>query len=408
MIITLHSCYHRQVTIEQRSDGKIVLDNGLITREFITNPAFGTTDYTSLCAKKSLLRSLNPEGYIMLDNTTYPIGGLTQTGHHSFINRSSISVLDSAFEMVNYTIGSPTAPYPWTPGYRHSPTNVSWPPKGKTLTVLFKPPANVASSSHAGILVYVNYELYQGVPILAKWMMVKNTMDTPVQVTAITIEVLATNKPYAPQGLSPQAKPWEHDPTATTVSWLYVEANIPHGAGITWGSDSNLPDSPGADEPLLTCTYSTGPGVVLSTKSNHNGQIEYGTHLNSHHQSAIKHGKQYTKKMLASPMVNEFDTYHVLELITDTYDLDRTALSRHRMTRLLAPQTQENPIFFHGTNSTPEGFRSAIDQMAEVGFEMYIYSFGSGFQLEDLSDANIEAISANIKYAQSKGIEVGG
>ena len=386
------------------------MDNGLIMREFITNPAFGTTDYISPCAKKSLLRSLNPEGYITLDNATYPIGGLTQTGHHSFINRSSISVLDGAFEMVNYTIGSPIAPYPWTPGYHHSPTNVSWPPEGKTLTVLFKPPAKVASPSHSGILVYINYELYQGVPILAKWMTVKNTMDTPVQVTAVIIEILGTNKPYAPQGLSPQAKPWEHDPTATTVSWLYVEANIPHGASIAWGSDPSLSDSPGADEPLLTCTYVTGPGVILSSESNRNDQLQHDTHwkqLNSPHQSVMKHGK-YTDKLLAGPMVNEFDTYHVLELLTDTFDLERTALSRHRMTRLLAPQTQENPIFFHGTNSTPEGFRSAIDQMAEVGFEMYIYSFGSGFRLEDLSDANIEAISANIKYAQSKGIEVGG
>ena len=46
--------------------------------------------------------------------------------------------------------------------------------------------------------------------------------------------------------------------------------------------------------------------------------------------------------------------------------------------------------------------------MAEVGFEMYIYSFGSEFHLEDLSDANVEAIATNIQYARSKGIEVGG
>ncbi len=28
------------------------------------------------------------------------------------------------------------------------------------------------------------------------------------------------------------------------------------------------------------------------------------------------------------------------------------------------------------------GFRRAVDQMAEVGFEMLIFSFGSGFKLE--------------------------
>ena len=374
-------------------------------------PAFGTIEYTSLCTQKSLLRTLLPEGYIMLDNTTYPIGGLAQTGHHSFINRSKIAVLDNAFEMVSYTTGSPVAPYPWTPGYRHAPSNVKWPPEGKTLTVLFKPPSSVASPSHAGILVYVNYELYQGVPILAKWMTVKNTMNTPVQVNAITIETLGTNKPYAPQGLSPQAKPWEHDTTAITVSWLYVEANIPHGASIIWGSDPSLSDSPGADEPELECSYTAGPGVVVSGNASNNiYRHDSDNRGHSHHQSFSKHGMKSIDidELKTGQMVNEFDTYRVLELMTDTFDLERTALSRHRMTRLLAPQTQENPIFFHCTNSTPEGFRSAIDQMMEVGFEMYIYSFGSGFKLEDLSDANIEKIAANIQYAHSKGIEVGG
>lgn len=388
-----------QVTIDDSPDGILVIQNGLISRSFTRKPAFGTIEYASICAQKSLLRSLNPEGYIVLDNTTYPIGGLTQTGHHSFINRSGISVLDNAFQMVNYTTGSPVAPFPWTPGYRHAPSSVSWPPQGKTLTVLFKPPTKVASPSHAGILVYVHYELYQGVPILSKWITVKNTVTTPVTVTAITIEVLGTNKPYAPQGLSSQAKPWEHDTSAVTVSWLYVEANIPHGASIAWGSDPSLGDSPGADEPLLQCSYTTGPGVVLSSNPTYYRQANS---KHSHRQTFSKH------KLVGGPMVSEFDTYHVLELLTDTFDLERTALSRHRMTRLLAPQTQENPIFFHCTNSTSEGFHSAIDQMAEVGFEMYIYSFGSGFRLEDLSDANVKAIATNIQYAQSKGIEVGG
>ena len=398
-----------QVKVYENTDDSLVIENGLISRSFTTRPAFGTTGYTSICTQKSLLRSVYPEGYVVLDNTSYPIGGLAQSGHHSYINLSRISVLDDSFAMVNYTIGSPEASYPWTPGYRHAPSNVSWPPKGQTLKVLFKPPAKVASPAHSNILVYVNYEVYQGVPILAKWITVKNTADTPVQVTAVTIEVLATNKPYAPQELSAEAKPWEHDTSAVTMSWLYVEANIPHGASIAWGSDVSLGDSPGADEPLLQCSYAMGPGVVLKASSNtdtvfHDRVRRFPRHKNSFTKTAMNH--KYIHAGL--PMVSEFDTYHVLELFTDTFDLERIALSRHRMTRLLAPQTQENPIFFHGTNSTTAGFQSAIDQMAEVGFEMYIYSFGSGFRLEDLSNANIEAIATNVKYARSKGIEVGG
>ena len=97
-----------------------------------------------------------------------------------------------------------------------------------------------------------------------------------------------------------------------------------------------------------------------------------------------------------------------LQFVTDTSDRERVALSRHRMTRLLAPQTQENPIFFHSTNNTPVGFKAGIDQMTEVGFEMYIYSFGSGFNLESTDPGFIEQIATDIAYAKTKGIEVGG
>ena len=47
--------------------------------------------------------------------------------------------------------------------------------------------------------------------------------------------------------------------------------------------------------------------------------------------------------------------------------------------------------------------------MAEVGFEMLIYSFGSGFDTWSRSDEKyIERIASDIAYANSKGIEVGG
>jgi hypothetical protein len=36
-----------------------------------------------------------------------------------------------------------------------------------------------------------------------------------------------------------------------------------------------------------------------------------------------------------------FSSFRTLELVTDSVDVERVALSRHRMTRLLAPWTQE-------------------------------------------------------------------
>ena len=49
---------------------------------------------------------------------------------------------------------------------------------------------------------------------------------------------------------------------------------------------------------------------------------------------------------------------------------------------------------------------SLLDQMAEVGFEMMIYSFGSGFKLESNDPAYLNKVAKQIKYANSKGIEV--
>ena len=48
------------------------------------------------------------------------------------------------------------------------------------------------------------------------------------------------------------------------------------------------------------------------------------------------------------------------------------------MMRILAPVTTENPIFMHLTDLSSKGIRSAVDQCVAVGFEMIIFSFGSG------------------------------
>ncbi|ELU11029.1 hypothetical protein CAPTEDRAFT_218651 [Capitella teleta] len=55
-----------------------------------------------------------------------------------------------------------------------------------------------------------------------------------------------------------------------------------------------------------------------------------------------------------------------------------------------------------------ESVRKLIDQMEEVGFEMLIYSFKSGFDFESTNETYIENLAQDVAYANSKGIEVGG
>lgn len=351
---------------------------------------------------RSILRTLLPEAYVTLDDTTYPIGGVTLTTHHSFLDRSNFNatILPNSFQFDGYLTLKPDTPFHWEPGLRHAPTDVKWPPEGLTLGIAFKPPPEVAVPSHANVIVHVKYEMYEGVPILAKWLTVENLGSTPVRVDGVVIEKLGTQKPYAPLALTDHPSPWENDDSAVTSSWLYVEADTPHGPKVSWANDPDASSSPGADEPILTVSYDNGPGVMLGLPQSH--KKFYRERLRRQSNVPMRNDNS------GPPVLMYFDTFRVLELVTDSNDRERVGLSRHRMTRLLAPQTQENPIFFHCTNATDAGFKAAVDQMYEVGFEMFIYSFGSQFHLEDISDMNMKKVAANIAYAKSKGIEVGG
>ena len=381
-----------------KEGGVLTLTNGLISRVFAFSPAFATTDFRSEVKDKSILRTVFPEAFVTLDGTQYPVGGLVLSGHHAYFNHSEtvFKVSTNAFKYASYTTGTPVAPYHWEPGLRHSPKSGSWPPKGLTLTIEFHAPASVARPEHTNVTVYVNYEMYVGIPLLAKWLTISYSGETPVRVDSVVVEYLGIQKPYVPGSYVTIPEPWNHDTSASTTSWLYVESNEPHGTSVLWGTDPAAPDSPGADEPTLNCTYSLGPGVILGDTSL---WVHGGTRLKR--DMGLRTSTGDSEKY-------EFDTFHVLELVTDSSDQERVALSRHRMTRLLAPQTQENPIFFHGTDWNDQGFKTAIDQMVEVGFEMFIISFGSGFHLEDTSDENLDAVASNIRYANDKGIEVGG
>jgi hypothetical protein len=63
----------------------------------------------------------------------------------------------------------------------------------------------------------------------------------------------------------------------------------------------------------------------------------------------------------------------------------------------------------HLTDASPSGFKAMIDQMAVVGgFDMLIFSFGSGFNFENTDPAYLAEIKADVEYANAHGIEVGG
>ena len=104
----------------------------------------------------------------------------------------------------------------------------------------------------------------------------------------------------------------------------------------------------------------------------------------------------------------DFLTFRTFELVFDSTDRERQGLALRRMYRTIAPWVTENPLMMHVRFADPESVRRAIDQCAETGYEMVILSFGSGLSMEDISQKNVEKFKELVKYANSKGIELGG
>jgi hypothetical protein len=94
--------------------------------------------------------------------------------------------------------------------------------------------------------------------------------------------------------------------------------------------------------------------------------------------------------------------------VHDSDNRERQGLAVRRFHRTLAPWIAENPLMMHVRSADRTTFRNAVDQCAEVGFEMIIYTFGSGLNMENNDPEYLARIREDVDYAHARGIEVGG
>lgn len=339
--------------LEKTEQGTLHLSNGIIHREFLLYPDFATIEFYSHERQSSLIRAMTPEAQITLDNRQYNISGILTGIPRGYLNKTALfqdmRANPDAFHFYGYKTSQPEPPFKYTPG-RGAPKDLSWPPKGLRLDVMFKAPFN-AFADHQGVTVIVHYEMYDGIPLMSKWLTVQG--PDHVHLSFDRVEHLAVNWPWAQQG----------------YGWLDIRTDQSHNAEALWGLDPLHADMPGSFQAEVHCQYHTSPKLPLSEMS---------------------------------------ESFRVHELLHASSDPERVGLAQRQRFRLLAPQTQENPIFFHMTTSETKAVRNLIDQMAEVGFEMLIFSFKSGFDFESTNETYIEQLAADVAYAKSKGIEVGG
>jgi hypothetical protein len=73
------------------NNGQVLeLTNGLISRKFSQTPGFATIDFYSHEKKSSLLRAIQPEAIIRIEDKLYNIGGFAANITRAYLNRSAL------------------------------------------------------------------------------------------------------------------------------------------------------------------------------------------------------------------------------------------------------------------------------------------------------------------------------
>ena len=354
------------------AEGKdIILYNGLLKRTFRIRPNVTCIDYKNMSTGQQLLRAVKPEARIKINGKAYNIGGLYGQKENAYLLTDLIdqfAASENDFQFQSYSI-SEISPYiQWKPGAwarnKHQPS-------GKELTFKYSSGAEALK----GLVVSVHYELYDGIPLIVKWLSVENQSPHLVKLNRVVNEILGIVEEESYVVGKPEQTAKQHG--------LYVETNYAFNNAMTysvsdqtthWKTDSAYSSQVNYNyqTPCLLEVYpESGPGVEL------------------------KPGKT-------------FRSVRTQELLMDSYDRERRGLAIRKMYSILAPWTTENPIFMHLVSKDDEQVKRAIDQCVATGYEMLILSFGSHCHIEDTSAANILKWKTLADLAHRKGIKMGG
>lgn len=358
------------VTVERSADGKdIILGNGLIRRTFRVQPNAATVAYDNLMTGASILRGVKPEATVQIDGRRFDVGGLRGQVEYAYLRPEWVDTLTgdpNAFQFIGYEVGATKARFPWA--RKRYAADLPWPPPGASLKLRFQPPAGVLQ----GVAVTVCYEMYQGIPLLAKWLEIHNGGARAVRLQAFTSEILAA---VESESLVNEPNRWE-------LPNLHVESDY-----AFHGDDPRTADhtTHWVPDPQYTTqvNYVQRTPVLLESRPPRGPDV------------LVEPGRTFT-------------SFRTFELIHDSTERERRGLAVRRMYRTLAPWVTENPILMHVRRADPEAVRLAVDQCAAVGFEMVIMTFGSGLNMENTDPAYMDGIKELVDYAHGKGIELGG
>jgi len=355
-----------RVTIDAGRN-EMTLENGLVRRTFRLAPNAATIALDNLATGASMVRAVRPEARIQLNGVWFDVGGLTGQPNQAYLTEAWLEGLQAdtaAFRYAGYQEGPIQPHLTWK--QRRYAGSTTWPPPGRELTLRFVAPVA------GGLTVDVHYAIYHAMPVMAKWLTVRNGGTESVRLDAFVSEVLAVVE--AESSVEPRER-WVLPPIHIQSDYSFHGMD-PASANVTtrW-----LPDS----------LYETQVSYLRATP-------------------ALLESRPPIGPAVDLAPGDSLVTYRTYELFHDSDDRERRGLALRRMYRTVAPWVTENPIFMHVRESDSESIRRAVDQAADVGFEMVIVTFGSGFDMENEDPSYIARIKADVDYAHSRGVELGG
>lgn len=361
-----------------RNDLGFTIENGLLRRAFRVAPNGATVAFDNLVAQQTMLRSVRPEARITLDGKSYAIGGLIGQPNHAFLRPQwlgNMTMEPGAFQLLHVEFGVTKERFRWEQRRHHSPLAV-WPPKGVSVRMDYVAPAEPSSSNRLeGLQVSVHYELYDGIPLLCKWLTIHNRSRHDVLLDRIVGEELA----------AVEQTNWVEDREGIafpTPDYLHVETDFAFGGFnhehanrhvVHWKTDPLYATQVNYERKtpcLLVCEPDHGPAQRIAV-----GET--------------------------------FESFRVFELAYDSSDRERRSLALRRMYRTIAPWVTENPLTHHLLSNKPADVKRAIDDAATVGFEAIILSFGSGFKMESQDRNYLDQWREVADYAESRNVELG-
>ena len=329
----------------------VILYNGLVKRTFRLSPNVVCIDYKNMITGQQLLRAVMPEAVITINGKEHNIGGLYGQKEKAYLLPEWLENFtkgENDFQFVSYEINELKPFINWKAGNWWASNKKH--PAGKVISFGYR-------NNQPGlkdVVVNVHYALYDGLPLIAKWVTVENKGTSPFKIDRVKNEVLAmVEEESAVVGKAEVMKKQQG---------IYVETNYAFNNAMRYDiSDQTTHWKTDSAYTSQVNYYYTTP-CVLEVYPDKAPGIE------------LQPGETFT-------------SVRTYELLMDSYDRERRGLAVRKMYTAIAPWTSSNPIFMHLVSKNDEEVRTAIDQCAATGYEALILSFGSHFNMEDSSAA---------------------